>query len=180
MPQLQDPNFRRSVVLLVQHDETGTFGLVLNRPAQLSASDLCRGIECRWSGEPDALVYQGGPVQENTGWVLFQGQDLRLEFDFSESFDDVTEVGADGLLFAGSIDVLRAVAESPPRDLRLFLGYAGWGPGQLEREMAAGAWIVAPLSVETIFQAEPDAMWDLVVRGLGVDPVTLIATPGVH
>ena len=85
-----------------------------------------------------------------------------------------------GLFFAGSLDVLRAVAVTPPPDVRLFLGYAGWGPGQLEAEMAQGAWLVAPVSSEAVFNVAPDAMWDHVVRSLGVDPATLIPTRGIH
>jgi putative transcriptional regulator len=85
-----------------------------------------------------------------------------------------------GLFFAGSLDVLRAVAGTPPPEVRLFLGYAGWGPGQLEDEMAEGAWLVAPASCEAVFKVSPDAMWEYVVRSLGVDPATLIPTRGIH
>jgi len=179
MPQLQDPNFKRAVVLLVHHDEEGTFGLVLNRPVEISVTDLCKEIECKWSGAPDESVYSGGPVQTNTGWVLFDRRDLRVDLDADLSLDGVTEVG-DSLLFAGSIEVLRAVAESPPRDTRLFLGYAGWGPGQLEGELAEGAWLITPISTEAIFDIDSDSMWEFVVRSLGIDPATLISIRGVH
>jgi putative transcriptional regulator len=64
--------------------------------------------------------------------------------------------------------------------VRLFLGYAGWGPGQLEGEMAEGVWLTAPASREAIFDVAPESMWEYVVRSLGIDPVTLILTPGVH
>jgi len=180
MPQLQDPNFKRTVVLLIHHSEEGTFGLVLNRPYDLSVSELCESIECRWSGEADQTVYCGGPVQGNTGWVLFDRKGLALEGVLDDdALDEVTDVG-EGLSFAGSIDVLRAVAEAPPRDTRLFLGYAGWGPGQLESELAQNAWLVAPFSLDAIFGVDDDSMWDYVVRGLGIDPATLVTTRGVH
>jgi putative transcriptional regulator len=175
MPQLQDPNFRRAVVLLVHHDEEGTFGLVLNRPGDLPVSELCEGIECRWRGGSNETVFSGGPVQTNTGWVLFEAGQHVVEL----LEDEVTSVG-DGLAFAGSLEVLRAVAESAPPDTRLFLGYAGWGPGQLETELAEGAWLVAPLSRDAIFDVDPDAMWDHVLHELGIDPATLVATRGVH
>jgi putative transcriptional regulator len=68
----------------------------------------------------------------------------------------------------------------PPADLRVFLGYAGWGQGQLETELAQGAWVVASLSPEIVFDVAPDRMWDHVLRGMNIDPATLISTAGVH
>jgi len=173
MPQLQDPNFVRTVMMVVQHDESGTFGLVLNRPVELSARDLCEGLEMRWGGDPEQALHWGGPVQPNTGWMLF-ADDLR-----STSFEDAAEL-TEGLFFAGSLDVLRTVAEAPPGDVRLYLGYAGWGPGQLESEMAQGVWLTAPSSREALFAVPPEDMWEHVVRSLGIEPATLITTPGVH
>ncbi|MCZ6464884.1 MAG: YqgE/AlgH family protein [Proteobacteria bacterium] len=174
MPQLQDPNFRRAVVLLVKHDEDGTFGLVLNRPVDLSALNLCASLDVDWNGDPAHPIHWGGPVQPNTGWVVFNQGTVGARED-----DDVSQV-ASGIYFAGSLDVLRSVAESPPSQLRLFLGYAGWGPGQLEYEMSEGAWLVAPLSDDVVFGVAAEGMWDHVVRGLGVNPATLVSTSGVH
>ena len=174
MPQLQDPNFRRSVVLLVHHDDSGTFGLVLNRTASVLASNLCESLGIHWQGETASEIHWGGPVQPNTGWALFD-----------ESIANRSEEGdssrvTDGLFFAGSLDVLRQIARSPASDSRLFLGYAGWGPGQLEMEMSEGAWLVAPASAELVFSVDPEELWEHVLRRLGVDPATLIATRGVH
>lgn len=173
MPQLQDPNFVRTVMMIVQHDESGTFGLVLNRPVELSARELCEGLEMRWGGDPDEELLWGGPVQPHTGWMLF-ADDLR-----ATAYEDASEL-IDGLFFAGSLDVLRSVAEMPPGDVRLFLGYAGWGPGQLESEMAQGVWLTAPATREALFRTPADEMWEFVVRSLGIEPATLITTPGVH
>ncbi|HME71680.1 MAG TPA: YqgE/AlgH family protein [Myxococcota bacterium] len=176
MPQLLDPNFRRSVVLIVHHDETGTFGLVLNRISDVSVGDLCGTLGIEWHGGEVAHLAWGGPVQPNTGWLLLG--ELPLGAGSTEDGEEVTEIDP-GLHFAGSLATLRRVADAPPGQFRLFLGYAGWGPGQLESELAQGAWLVAPLRAEVVFDS-PDEMWEGVVRSLGVDPSTLVSTPGVH
>jgi len=172
MPQLLDPNFRRTVVLLVHHDADGTFGVVLNRPTELTAIDLCTTLRIGWRGEPEKEIGWGGPVQPQTGWMLF-GEEALV------GSGDVKPAG-DGIGFAGSLDVLRRLAEDPPEELQLLLGYAGWGPGQLESELAEGAWLLAPVSREVVFEVEPAAMWEHVVRSLGIEPSTLVATRGVH
>ncbi len=173
MPQLLDPNFKRAVVLLVQHDENGTFGVVLNRPTPILAPNLCSTLEIEWCGSPEDGIDWGGPVDPQTGWVIFGDHD---EIEAGES---VTRL-AEGVRFAGSLEVLRQVASAPPRNLRLLLGYAGWGPGQLEMELSEGSWLLAPVSPDVIFQVSAAAMWEHVVRSLGVEPATLVATRGVH
>jgi putative transcriptional regulator len=173
MPQLADPNFRRTVVLLIHHDDDGTFGIVLNRPTDITAPDLCETLSIDWRGAPDEVVDWGGPVQPQTGWVLFSGARELPGSDDVKSFDG-------GLCFAGSLEVLRRIALEPPGSVRLLLGYAGWGPGQLEAELAEGAWLLAPVSREVVFDVDPESMWECVVRSLGVEPATLVATRGVH
>lgn len=172
MPDLADPNFRRTVVLLVHHDEDGSVGLVLNRPTEVSASELCETLDVRWNGTDDGEIHWGGPVQPNTGWVV-AGDDVLADVE------GVTPV-APGVHFAGSLEALRRVAELPPRRLRLFLGYAGWAPGQLENELAHGAWVLAPSNPESLFDVAADALWDHAWRLLGIDPATVVSTPGVH
>jgi putative transcriptional regulator len=169
MPQLADPNFHRTAVLLVEHGEEGTFGLVLNRPTPLLASELCGGLDIEWRGAAEARVCSGGPCQPDTGWLLFEGD---------HGFD--AQPVLDGIWFARSLDVLRRVAEDPPDHARLFLGYSGWGPGQLQTELAAGSWIVAPAEPGLLFHRDLDGLWDRVLRGLGIDPATLVQTSGVH
>lgn len=174
MPQLADPNFRRAVVLVVHHDADSTFGLVLNREVDLSVRELCESLEFDWKGSSEAEVAWGGPVESNTGWILFQGG---LDTEVEE--EGISCVEGD-LFFAGSLEVLRQLALRPPRDLRIFLGYAGWGAGQLESELAQGTWVVAPLSPEIVFDVPADRMWEHVLREMNIDPVTLIPTAGVH
>ncbi len=172
MPQLMDPNFQRTVVLLVHHDATGTFGVVLNRTTEILAQSLCDSVDIEWHGDPEIEVHWGGPVQPETGWVLFDDEPLGLP-------DDVRHV-APGINFAGSLDVLRSIADEPPHRLRMILGYAGWGPGQLESELAQGAWLVAPVADSTVFDVADEALWAHVVRSLGIEPATLVPSRGVH
>ncbi len=173
MPQLLDPNFRRSVILLVHHDEEGTFGIVLNRDSGLTASRVCESLDISWSGDAATEVGIGGPVQPHTGWVLFDKQQV-------ESADEEFKEVAENISFAGSIEVLRKLAALPPQRLRIFLGYAGWGPGQLESELAQGAWLLAPVSQDVLFEVQGEGMWEHVLRSLGVDPGTLVPSRGVH
>ena len=173
MPQLLDPNFHRAVVLLVHHDSDGTFGVVINRMTEITADTLCESIDLPWRGDPEEEICWGGPVQPQTGWVVFG------EAGGWERTDDVRTL-ADGVHFAGSLDVLRQVASNPPDDLRLLLGYAGWGPGQLEDELAEGAWLVAPLLNQVVFDVPFHDMWAYTVRSLGIEPATLVASRGVH
>ena len=173
MPQLLDPNFERTVVLLVHHDENGTFGVVLNRTTDLNAPNLCATLEIEWNGQPDDVIDWGGPVQPQTGWVIF-GDDVAAAVG-----SEATAV-AEGVFFAGSLDVLRQVAADPPERVRLLLGYAGWGPGQLEGELAEGAWLSAPVSSEIVFEVAPESMWARVLRDLGIEPATLVPSRGIH
>lgn len=160
---------------MVHHDETSSFGLVVNRTSDLLAADLVSSLDLSWGGAPDAKVSWGGPVELTSGWMLF-GDDVELD---GPDPDHVTRIGP-GLHFTASLDVFGQIAARPPADIRLFLGYAGWGAGQLEAEIAQGAWLSAPARASTLFDVAAEAMWDRVVRDLGVDPGTLVSTSGVH
>lgn len=171
MPQLLDPNFARSVVLVIEHDEGGTFGLVLNRATDLPVTQLCASLGIDWHGPDERNVSWGGPVQPEHGWLLLgDGAPGSLE-----ALDVL-----DGVRFSRSPDVLRECAEEPPERFRIFLGSAGWGPGQLRDELVQGAWLVAPASAKFVFEAPRESLWEDVVRGLGIDPATLVPTQGVN
>lgn len=164
MPQLTDPNFHRSVVQLVHHDEDGAFGLVINRRAGVAAGDLCDQLEIPWRGDRDAEVGAGGPVQSETGWVLFGGAAL----DVPDSYRV-----ANGVNFAGSLEGLRALGETPPERVRLFLGYAGWGEDQLMEEILRNDWLTAGVDLGFLFAGDPGAVWADALRSVGVDPAVL-------
>jgi putative transcriptional regulator len=172
MPQLEDPNFDRSVVLMVEHGPNGSFGLVVNRPSEIKLASVVETLGIEWGGDPDVVVWSGGPVQTRTGWLLHEPTDV-------EGAALATEV-ASGILLSSSPDHLRAVAAAPPARLRFFLGYAGWGAGQLEAELARGAWLLAPASADLLFDRDPELLWDAAIRSLGIDPVSLVPAHGVH
>lgn len=176
MPQLDDPNFKRSVVLLVHHSEGGSFGIVLNRALDLTMSELMQNSGIQWPAGVGSVGW-GGPVQPERGWVVFCDEDRPAETVTPE--DDVATL-QEGVCVTGSLDMLRSVATHPPSAVRLFLGYAGWGAEQLEGELAEGAWLVAPLRREVVFETAEDDMWEIVVRGLGIDPAALVPARGIH
>ncbi len=178
MPQLDDPNFKRSVVLLVHHDEGGSFGIVLNRSLDLTMSELMQNSGIEWPAGIGSVGW-GGPVQPERGWVVFC-DDGQPDTAPSEAGDDAVATLQQGVRVTGSLDKLRSVASRPPSTIRLFLGYAGWGAEQLESELAEGAWLLAPLRREVVFETAEDHMWESVVRGLGIDPTALVPARGIH
>src|SRR5262245_9298024 len=130
MPQLQDPNFARSVVLLCEHQEAGAMGLVVNRRTDTLASQIVQ-LDPPPQSDSGLPVWIGGPVDPARGWLLL-GEDL----------GDAIEVSA-GLYLSASRDLLRRLVEEKPlpTQCRFLVGYAGWGPKQLDRELAASAWL---------------------------------------
>jgi len=168
VPQLQDPNFRHSVIYMVEHGEGGALGLVINRPSNGKIAELLADNQVKYQGPADARVMVGGPVRPTQALLLHGEQDLQA---------DSTPVG-EGLRLSGSLTALREVYNRPAPRARLYFGYSGWGPGQLEAEMEAGAWIVAPADPAFIFEAPSDEVWERVLRGLGIDPAVLLAPGG--
>lgn len=173
MPQLSDPNFSRAVVLMIEHGEQGSFGLVINHPSPIKASELLDSLEMSWCGEDSAVVWAGGPVSPSTGWVLHEPV-------------GVAQPGQGTIAITSSIslstspDRLRAIATSPPRNIRLLLGYSGWGPGQLAAEMARGAWLHTDATPSLVFETPPDEIWDTAMNSLGINPRDLFAGRGVN
>ena len=174
MPQLADPNFNRAVILMIEHGDHGSFGLVINQPSPIKATELLESLQMSWQGESSAVVWAGGPVQPTTGWVLHEPI-------------SVAQAGAGGTIeitssisLSTSPDRLRAIANQPPRKIRLLLGYSGWGPGQLATEMARGAWLHTSVDSDLIFDTPPDQIWDTAMRSLGINPRDLFVGRGVN
>src|SRR5262245_6199516 len=172
MDLVLDPNFRRSVVLMLEHEVgQGALGLIVNRRSDFPMVQLCQNLDVAWLGATDAQADWGGPVGENQGWVLMDDEAaLGLE---------AVEL-APGVHWTRSQDALRRVAEKPALRARVFLGYAGWGPGQLEREIAEGSWLVVPVDPRLLFEESHERVWEQAVRSLGIEPATLVPSQGVN
>jgi putative transcriptional regulator len=172
MPQLQDPNFSKTVVLLCDYVPEGAFGLVLNRPTDMPASSMVR-IEPPLMHANDMPLCIGGPVEPDRGWVLTADRPAGDDRDFRSIVD--------GLYLSSSPVLLRHVLETvPPPRARIIAGYAGWGPGQLDAELAQSAWLIADLELDLVFDVTADVMWETAIRRLGADPSALHVSHGVH
>jgi putative transcriptional regulator len=172
MPQLADPNFHRAVVLMVEHQHEGSFGLILNRPSENTMTELLEPLDIHWRGSPETVAWWGGPVQPDSGWILHQPVDGLGE----NSTRQITP----GLQLSSAPDVLRELCEHPPPRVRLILGYAGWGPEQLENELSEGAWVNSDVNADLVFDTPPDDLWEVAVRRLGIEPESLVPASGVH
>lgn len=171
MPQVLDPFFYRSVVLLIHHNEEGSFGLIANRPTEISIAEILEGMEIRWGGEPSMLAYFGGPVQPQLGTVLFDRESAR-EVDAERLEETSTEI-LPGLRITQHVGDLSHLAEAPSPRFRLYLGYAGWGEGQLMREILRNDWLTAPVDAALLFADDPAEAWAAGLGSVGVDPATL-------
>lgn len=170
MPQMRDPNFARSVVLLCKHNDEGAFGLVMNRPL-VTTGRVVVNLDPPVSTERELEVWIGGPVEPGSSWILVGGR--------QEKPGGVPI--ADGLSLSTSPDLLRRLLEpDPPADTRLIVGYSGWGPGQLEMELEESAWLLSDVDPGLLFSTPPDRMWEQAIRRLGADPAALQMSRGVH
>lgn len=162
MPTLADPNFSHTVTYICEHNEEGAMGIVINRPMGIPLAEVLQQMEIEPSNKLDTSVpvNEGGPVQPEHGFVIH------------------TPVGAwesslqlsDHIALTTSRDILAAIghAEGPARYL-IALGYAGWGPGQLEEELAENAWLSGPASMEILFDLPLEERWEAAARLLGID-----------
>ncbi|MEX2420421.1 MAG: YqgE/AlgH family protein [Actinomycetota bacterium] len=161
-PALFDPNFRRTVVLIGHHDEEGAVGVVLNRALELTVDevvpDLGRLVP------PGDRLHAGGPVQPDGAVILA---------DFQEPAE--AEVLAFGTI--GFMPPDRDPLEMPVRRARVFVGYSGWGAGQLEAELEEEAWIVEPAVADDVFAPEPERLWERVLARMGTEVAMLRLMP---
>jgi putative transcriptional regulator len=164
MPQVMDPFFHKSVVLLLHHEEEGSFGFIVNRPTEIRLTEILQGMEVAWQGGQTAVAHFGGPVQPQLGTVLFAPGLAETEA--------ASEV-LPGVSITQHIGDLSRLAETPPDAFRLFLGYAGWSSGQLIQEILRNDWLTAPVRADLIFAPDPDQVWCDALRSVGVDPSSL-------
>jgi putative transcriptional regulator len=162
MPAMDDPNFHRTVTLICQHDDEGAIGLIVNRPLEVPLQQVFEQMDIDEVGPRfrDAPIFVGGPVQQERGFVLHQP---------IGTWDSTLSV-SDDLGMTTSRDILAAMASGDGPDRAMVaLGYAGWGAGQLEAEMASNSWLNAPADQSIIFDLDVSKRWLEAARLLGVD-----------
>ncbi len=172
MPGMGDPRFEHSVVFMCAHSPDGAMGLIVNKPApDLSFGQLLDQLGITQSDRSrDIRIHLGGPVEHVRGFVLhsgdYAGQGTTMHVD-------------DRFGMTATLDILQALAEGagPARSI-LALGYAGWGPGQLEAEILSNGWLTCEASDDLVFTAPDARKWEGALRSLGVNPLTLSAAAG--
>lgn len=175
-PPLGDPNFDKTVVLLAVHSEGGALGFVVNRPAPMTLGELLSFAGYGSDLKDPAPVYLGGPVQPSSGWILCL--DPALEAEESGVIpvgSRVRVTSSRGAFDALAADAVRGAVAADPRRRTVLLGYSGWGPGQLEREIAAGAWLPVPLDERILFDVAADRRWELAYGLLGLSPIEVMS-----
>jgi putative transcriptional regulator len=144
--RLMDPNFARSVVLIVQHDEDGVLGVILNRPLEMSVAEAC-GPMVESAGEIEAAINQGGPCP---------GPLMVLHGDADAGGDPVI----DGIYFTAEREPIERIMRAGTEPAKYFANYSGWGVDQLEREIKDGSWLIIPATAFDVFEAEPETHWN--------------------
>ena len=162
MPAMGDPNFNETVTYICRHDDDGAVGIVINRPTDMALGDVFEQLSLDKPGTEQARqrVLRGGPVQPDRGFVLHQGDD-----GFESTFDPQALVKV-----TVSLDILASMARGEgPAPAVVALGYAGWGAGQLESELAANAWLSTPADPAIIFNTPIEQRWSAAAGLLGID-----------
>ncbi|MCB0596595.1 MAG: YqgE/AlgH family protein [Lewinellaceae bacterium] len=161
-PFMLDPNFKRSAVLLCEHNEDGSVGFIMNKPLKMRIDELIDGFP-----EFDSEVFFGGPVQTDTIHYIHNVGDL---------VEDSVKV-ADGVYWGGDFEKLKFLIASNlvlPHNIRFFVGYSGWSEGQLNDEMGYGSWVLAEMDANYLFKSEPKKLWTQVMYNKG-DTYSVIA-----
>ncbi len=171
MPQMQDPRFARTVIYMCAHNEDGAMGLVVNKPMEsvefpelLEQLDLEPAVSSR-----DIRVHFGGPVESGRGFVLHS----------ADYVQDATMVVDGNIALTATTDILKDIASgNGPRACVLVLGYAGWGPGQLDGEIQKNGWLSVAADDRLVFGDDPDAVWGAALAKIGIDASQLSGDAG--
>ncbi len=172
MSALADPNFHHTVTYLCEHHQNGAMGIVVNRPLELQLGDIFQQLELSCSDPQISQqpVYVGGPVQSDRGFVLHES---------GRSWKSTLKV-TDAISVTTSMDILEAIAAGDgPDKILIALGYAGWGDGQLEDELANNAWLSGPAAEEIIFRLPSESRWQAAADLLGID-LNLLSSDAGH
>ncbi|MCI0535948.1 MAG: YqgE/AlgH family protein [Verrucomicrobiales bacterium] len=152
--RLPDPNFAQTVVLLIQHDRKGAMGLIVNRLTKYTLARIAEDLkEAKGRSDP---IYEGGPVERGVVFALMRSR---------AKVEDARRVFGDVYMISSKAQLEKTLAAAPASDsFRVYIGYAGWGPGQLEAEVELGTWLIFPGDSRAVFDPEPGAVWPRLVR----------------
>ena len=164
VPEMQDPNFAKTVVLLLQQGEEGALGVVLNREATLRLRELCHDHDIQYAGPSEKRVRLGGPVQPEQGLVVYS----------AEHADAEGQPAGDGLRVSASTGTLSRLCNMQRGRFHCFSGYAGWAPGQLEQEITEGSWIITPVDATLVLDHPPSQLWEQALLANGLDPAAIV------
>jgi putative transcriptional regulator len=164
VPHLRDPNFHHSVVLLFEQNQEGALGVIINHESPLLLMELCKDHDLPYMGDPKKRVRTGGPVQPEQGLVLYG----------DEHDDPEGRPVFNGLNVSASRGTLGRLCNLPQGRFECFSGYAGWGPGQLEKEIGEGSWIIAPVDSKLVLDLPPEEVWSGCLKQMGIDPAALV------
>jgi len=169
MPELEDPNFKKAVILLTDYNEKGASGFVINRETNIVLGDTIVLDDSRLNPDYEDLhLWYGGPVDPEKIWIVYDSR--------AHSNPKDTKIG-ENIMIAHDIIVLTNHEKTINKDLiRIFHGYSGWGAKQLDNELMASTWLTAPLSHDLLFNTEQDKIWKTAITKLGFDPNKLIGS----
>ena len=170
MPGLEDDTFAKSVVYLCEHSERGALGLVINKPSDINLQSLLQKVDLdlRRQDLTDTPVFQGGPVQTERGFVLHDAMQADSEKPEDSGYSSTLSIPG-GLEMTTSKDVLEALSTGAgPRRVLVTLGYASWGEGQLESELAENTWLTVGADPSVIFDTPLGQRWDRALGLLGL------------
>jgi putative transcriptional regulator len=172
MPGMGDPRFERSVIYMCAHSDEGSMGLIVNKPAPgVKMDDLLAQLSIpKGDGSRGVIVHFGGPVEHGRGFVLHSA-------DYAQNESTLQVDPRFGM--TATLDILQDMAAGAgPRQRIVALGYAGWGPGQLDSEIHRNGWLTCDATPEIVFAPDDSSKWTAALKSLGVDPLTLSATAG--
>jgi putative transcriptional regulator len=170
MPTMLDPRFQRTVLYICTHSKDGAMGIVVNRVfGEVTFHQLLVQLGIEGGGHLHRQVHFGGPVESGRGFVLHS----------TDFVQDDSLVVSEGLALTGTLDILRAIADGKGPEQSLFaLGYAGWGPGQLDDEIHSNGWLSVPADKAILFDGDLDTKWERALQGFGIDPLMLSQEAG--
>ena len=171
MPMLADPNFHHSVSYICEHNENGAMGIILNRPTELTLTDLCEQLDIPVYDTDIAAypIFHGGPVETERGFILHTPLG-----EWESTLAVTKDIG-----LTMSQDIIQAIADGhdsdnpPPEHFIIALGYAGWGEDQIEDEILENTWLNGPASIEVIFKTPVEQRWTAAAASMGIDLQTL-------